>query len=579
MTTVPPLVRRWRPARAPVDAAAAAAAAVLVRELRLPEPLCRLLVARGHGEPDLARAFLRPSLDTLHDPAGLTDVDAAVARLGLAIDRGETILVHGDYDVDGICAATLYTRVLRRLGARVVPFVPHRIRDGYDLGPGGIRRAAEADAGVILTADCGVVAHDAVAAARQAGIDVVVTDHHVPGATLPAAIAVVNPRRSDCAYPNPGLSGTGVAYKVALALARSRGLSDEEVHYSLDLVALATVADVMPLRGENRVMTRFGLRVLQAARTPGLRALVAVAGLEGKVLTAGHLSHGLAPRLNAVGRLEDAGTGLRLLLAGDGEAAELARELESANTRRRAVDAEILAQAMSLLDGRYDAARDRAIVLAGDGWHPGVIGIVASRLVERYHRPTVLIARPDGDGVARGSGRSIPGFDLLEAVRACGGHLERFGGHAAAAGFDIRLEAIDGFRDAFADHARSVLGEEPVPELRIDLDLRLAEVTPELVRYLAYAGPFGAGNPTPVFALRGVTVASASVVGADGQHLKLRLAGDGVSLDAIGFRMAPTHAGMARAGAVVDVAAQLQEDSWRGRTRIQARLVDIQVAE
>jgi single-stranded-DNA-specific exonuclease len=318
--------------------------------------------------------------------------------------------------------------------------------------------------------------------------------------------------------------------------------------------------------------------VLQAARTPGLRALVAAAGLEGKVLTAGHLSHGLAPRLNAVGRLEDAGTGLRLLLAEAGDAPALARELESANTRRRAVDAEILAQAVSLLDGGYDAARDRAIVLAGDGWHPGVIGIVASRLVERYHRPTVLIARPDGDGVARGSARSIPGFDLLEAVRACGAHLERFGGHAAAAGFDIRLEAIDGFRDAFADQARSMLEEEPVPELRIDLDLRLAEVTPELVRYLAYAGPFGAGNPTPVFALRGITITSASRVGADGQHLRLRLGQDGASLDAIGFRMAPTHGSLARPGATADVAAHLQEDSWRGRTRIQARLVDIRDA-
>jgi single-stranded-DNA-specific exonuclease len=318
--------------------------------------------------------------------------------------------------------------VLRRLGARVVPFVPHRVRDGYDLGPAGIRRAAEADARLILTADCGVVAHDAVEAATQAGIDVIVTDHHVPGATLPPARAVVDPKRADCSYPNPSLSGTGVAYKVALALARARGLPDQEVHYSLDLVALATVADVMPLRGENRIMTRFGLRVLQETRAPGLRALVAAAGLDGRTLTAGHLSHGLAPRLNAVGRLEDAGTGLRLLLAEEADAAGLARELETANTHRRAVDAEILEQAIQRLDGRYDAARDRAIVLDGDGWHPGVIGIVASRLVERYHRPTVLIARTDGDGFARGSARSIPGFDLLEAVRACGGHLERFGG-------------------------------------------------------------------------------------------------------------------------------------------------------
>jgi single-stranded-DNA-specific exonuclease len=567
-------VRRWRMG-APV---AAEAVDRLVRELRLPEPLCRLLVARGHGEPELARGFLRPSLDTLHDPAGLTDMDAAVARLALAMDRGETILVHGDYDVDGICAATLFTRVLRRLGARVVPFVPHRVRDGYDLGPAGIRRAAEADARLILTADCGVVAHDAVEAATQAGMDVIVTDHHVPGATLPPARAVVNPKRADCSYPNPSLSGTGVAYKVALALARARGLPDQEVHYSLDLVALATVADVMPLRGENRIMTRFGLRVLQETRTPGLRALVAAAGLDGTTLTAGHLSHGLAPRLNAVGRLEDAGTGLRLLLAEEAEAAGLARELETANTHRRAVDAEILEQAIQRLDGHYDAARDRAIVLDGDGWHPGVIGIVASRLVERYHRPTVLIARTDGDGFARGSARSIPGFDLLEAVRACGGHLERFGGHAAAAGFDIRDDAIVPFRAAFEDLARTLLPDAPVPELRIDLPLRLADVTPELVRYLAYAGPFGAGNPTPVFGIRRVTVTSAAAVGREGHHLKLTLSDDDATLDAIGFRMAATHGALARPGAVLDVAAQLQEDSWRGRTRIQAKLVDVRAA-
>jgi single-stranded-DNA-specific exonuclease len=576
MTTVPPLVRRWR-----TDGAEAAPEAVarLTGELQLPGPLCRLLVARGHHSPDLARAFLRPSLATLHEPEALAGVGAAVARLASAIDRGETILVHGDYDVDGICAATLYTRVLRRLGATVVPFVPHRVRDGYDLGQAGIRLAVERDARVILTADCGIVAHEAVEAAGQAGVDVIVTDHHVPGATIPSAVAVVNPKRSDCEYPNQGLSGTGVAYKVALALARARGLADEEVHYFLDLVALATVADVMPLKGENRVMTRFGLKVLRTSRSPGLRALLQAAGLADRPLTAGHLSHALAPRLNAVGRLEDAGTGLRLLLSDGDEATALAAELESANARRQTVDREILAQAVSLLDGCYDAARDRAIVLAAAGWHPGVIGIVASRLVERYHRPTVLIARPDGDGVARGSARSIPGFDLLAAVRACGAHLERFGGHAAAAGFDIRTDAIEAFRAAFEEQARRMLPSEPVPELRIDLDLTLDEVTPQLVRYLAYAGPFGLGNPTPVFALRGVVVQDAAVVGQDRQHLRLRLSENGRSLQAIGFRMAPTHGRLARPGAIVDAAAQLQEDEWQGRTRIQAKLVDLRAAD
>ena len=574
MTTTA-LVRRWRSAPPAPDPALVAG---LVGELRLPEPLCRLLVVRGHGDARAARAFLRPSLDHLHDPASLAGLTPALDRIRFAIDRGETILVHGDYDVDGICAAALYTRLLRRMGARVEPFVPHRVRDGYDLGLAGIRRAAAADARLILTADCGIVAHEAVLEARTSGIDVVVTDHHTPNGALPEAEAVVNPRRPDCRYPNKGLCGTGVAFKVMHALARSRGVADEEVHYHLDLVALATVADVMPLTGENRIMTRFGLRVLAASRNAGLRALVSAAGLADRPLTAGNLSHGLAPRLNAVGRLEDAATGLDLLLCEDGTADGLAAELEETNARRQAVDRAMLAEATALLDGSYDAARDRAVVLAGRGWHPGVIGIVASRVVERIHRPAVLIAVPDGEGHARGSARSIPGFDLLDAIRACGGHLERFGGHTAAAGFDIRPGRIDAFREAFGARAREMLPEEPLPEMRIDLELPLAEATGDMARFLAHAGPFGVGNPTPVFVSRGVRVRDAKPVGSDGRHLRLTLADRTSALAAIGFGMAETHGELARCGEPVDAAFQLQEDSWNGRRRVQARLVDMRPA-
>ncbi|HUG41952.1 MAG TPA: single-stranded-DNA-specific exonuclease RecJ [Longimicrobiales bacterium] len=575
MTTTP-LTRRWRTAPPAPDPALIAG---LVRELRLPEPLCRLLALRGHRDATSAKAFLRPSLDDLHDPASLAGIGPALDRIRFAIDRRQTILVHGDYDVDGICAAALYTRLLRRMGARVAPFVPHRIRDGYDLGPGGIGRAAAADARLILTADCGIVAHDAVREARKAGLDVVITDHHAPGVDLPEAAAVVNPHRADCGYPNKALSGTGVAFKVMHALARSRGLADEEVYYHLDLVALATVADVMPLTGENRVMTRFGLRVLAGTRNPGLRALVGSAGLADRALTAGHLSHALAPRLNAVGRLEDAGTGLDLLLAEAAATAPLVAELERTNARRQAVDRAILDEAVRLLDGGYDAGRDRAVVLAGRGWHPGVIGIVASRLVERVHRPTVLIALPDGDGTARGSARSIPGFDLLDSIRACGTHLERFGGHAAAAGFDIRPDRIDGFRAAFGERARALLPDEPHPELRVDLEIPLAQATPALARFLAHAGPFGPGNPTPVFVARGVRARAARVVGADGRHLRLTLADGDARLQGIAFRMAESHGHLARSGAPLDAAFHLQEDSWNGRTRLQARLVDLRPAE
>ncbi len=577
MTTVPSLARRWRLDGAPA-AGAAVAATRLAADLHLPEPLCRLLVARGHADPAAARAFLRPSLDELHDPATLVDVAAAVQRIRDAIDRHETILVHGDYDVDGMCAAALYTQVLRRLGARVVPFVPHRTRDGYDLGPAGVRRAVESDARLILTGDCGTVAHDAVEAAGRAGMDVIVTDHHTPAETLPAAVAVVNPRRADSEYANPHLSGTGVAFKVGLALARTYGVPDPEIHHFLDLVALATVADVMPLTGENRVMTRFGLRVLEQTRSPGLRALVEVAGLRERALTAGHLSHGLGPRLNAIGRLEDAATGLELLLSDGSGAGRLAEALESANARRQSMDRALVAQARERLDGLYDPDRDRSIVLDGGGWHAGVIGIVASRLVELYHRPTILIAVPGDGGLARGSARSIPGFHLLDAVRSCGEHLERFGGHAAAAGFDIRPERIGAFREAFEAECRRRLPDAPVPELRVDLELRLSDVTPELVRYLAHAGPFGAGNPTPVFAFRGIRAADVKAVGAEGLHLKLRLVDGSAALAGIAFRMAASHGPLAASGEPMDVAAQLQEDSWNGRRRLQARVVDLRPA-
>ncbi|MEJ2503401.1 MAG: single-stranded-DNA-specific exonuclease RecJ [Gemmatimonadota bacterium] len=569
MSIVPPPTRRWLAAPAPADEVVRR----LASELSLPEPLCRLLASRGHGDSAAARDFLRPSLDRLHDPSLLVGLDGAVDRIRRAIRQGETILVHGDYDVDGMCAAALYTRSLRRLGARVVPFVPHRMRDGYDLGPNGVRRAAAAGATLIVTADCGTVAHDAVTAAAQVGIDVVVTDHHTPGDTLPAAVAVVNPKRRDCRYPDDRLSGTGVAYKVALALGRAAGRPDEDTHYDLDLVALATVADVMPLAGENRILTRFGLRVLARTRNLGLQALVQAAGLGEKSLTAGHLSHVLAPRLNAVGRLEDAATGLRLLLAEDGEAARLAASLEEVNARRKAVDRRMLEEALEMLDGWDD--RDRGVVLAGAEWHPGVIGIVASRVSERLHRPTVLISTPGDGRLARGSARSIPGFDLLDAIRACGEHLERFGGHRAAAGFDIRSDRIAGFRDAFLAAAAERLPEPPVPELRIDGELRLHEITPDLVRFLAYAAPFGVGNPTPVFAIRGVRAERVKAVGSGGPHLKLRLVDGRTALDAIGFRMHATHGEQARSGEPLDVALQLQEDRWNGRPRIQGKLVDL----
>lgn len=565
----PPPAPRWDPIPEPD----AAVAAELAHELNLPDPLCRLLAVRGFADPESARSFLRPRLDALPSAENMADVSPAVERIRKAVQAGETIFVHGDYDVDGICATALLTGVLREHGATVVPFVPHRLRDGYDLGRSGLEAAEAAGASLLVTVDCGVRAHEAVAEAGRRGMDVVVTDHHTPAETLPDALAVVNPNRADCSYPNPHLCGAGVAYKVAQLLASRMGASDPLLPSALDLVGLATVADVVPLTGENRTLVRYGLRVLQETRRPGLQALLAVTGLSDGDITAGRVGFVLAPRLNAAGRVGETRDALDLLLTGDGrEARDLARRLEDENARRRAEDERTLAEALALLAGSYDPERDYGVVLAGEGWHPGVIGIVASRVAERIHRPAILVALEGGRG--RGSARSIPGFHLLDAVTACSDHLDRFGGHAQAAGMDVDARVVDDFREAFREEARRRLeSQELRPVLRPDLELRLPEVTDEFVRYLQYTAPFGVGNRRPLFLSRGARIEDARVVGSG--HLKVRVRQDGRSLDGIGFGLAGRISPAQVSGGDMDVAYSLEENHYRGRVSLQARVRDI----
>jgi single-stranded-DNA-specific exonuclease len=562
--------RYWRSRGAGVPAAAAVA---LARSLSLPVPLGHLLIARGLASEAAAKAFLRPRLAQLREPDSLVDLHLAVTRVTRALRAGETILVHGDYDVDGVCAAALLTRALRELGGHVSAFVPHRLRDGYDFGVAGLQAAMRAHAALIVTVDCGTLAHGTVDAARGAGIDVVITDHHVPGATLPAAVAVVNPRRS-VADGEVGVCGTGVAFKLAQAVTVAMGGDAEGPLYHLDLVALATVADLVPLVGENRVLARYGMRVLASSRKAGVRAMLQESGLAGRTLVAGHLSHTLAPRLNAAGRIGEADWALRLLLTEDeGEAAELARKLEALNEERRAVDAATLGEAVATLEASYDPARDYGIVLAAEGWHPGVVGIVASRVVELVRRPAVLIALGAADR-GRGSARSVPGFDLLGAIRACGEHLERFGGHRQAAGLEIRPDRVAAFREAFNREARRRLGgEPPVAEIEFDLDLPLAQATPEMFRYLRHFGPFGVGNPTPTFRVCGVRAEGVRTVGRG--HVKAELKQGSATLPGIGFGLAGRGAAAMLMEGPVDVLYHLHEDHWNGRISMQARIVDV----
>jgi single-stranded-DNA-specific exonuclease len=551
--------------------------AALSDALHLPEPLCRLLCARGYGEVEAAKRFLRPRFDQLHDPSLMRDLDTAVERLAVAIARGETIMVHGDYDVDGMATTALLVRALGGMGARVVPFIPRRIEDGYDLSSAGVEAARACGAQLVLTADCGTNARAAVAELRAAGIDAIVSDHHLPGGPLPECVAVLNPKREGCAYPDKDLAAAGVAFKLALALARRLGMSEAPVLALLDLVALATVADVAPLRGENRVFVRYGLRLLADSRNLGLQAMLRAAGLEGKPVTAGRVGFILAPRLNAVGRLGHGLRGVELLTTLDApEAARLARDFEELNRRRQEMDRETLAQAIERVE-RLPLDETYGIVLADERWHPGVIGIVASRLVEMYGRPTVLIALSGGEG--RGSGRSISAFDLYGGLASCREHLIRFGGHRVAAGVTVASASVEAFAARFNAVARAQLSPTDLAgEVRVDLEVELADVTGEIEAMLRHFEPFGVGNPTPAFLARGLRVAAPPRrIARDG--LRLRLSGTGAGgsdIEALAWGAAD-RAGELDGARPVDVVFRIERDEWQGHSRLQARITDFHV--
>jgi single-stranded-DNA-specific exonuclease len=545
----------------------------LIDALQLPESVCQLLVARGYADVEAAKRFLRPRLEHLSAPETLRHLPRAVARIADAIRAQETIFVHGDYDVDGMSSTALLVRVLRGLGAEhVVPFVPNRLTDGYDLGTAGVEAAQRAGASLVVTCDCGTSAREAVAALNASNIDVIITDHHLPGSVLPASYAICNPRHPECMSGDKDLAAVGVAYKLALGLCEAFQVSPALAHRQLDLVALATIADVAPLRGENRVLVRYGLKLLAETTHPGLRALIRSSGLEGKPLTAGRVGFVLAPRLNAAGRIADAKLGLKLLLAErDDEANVIARELEELNRSRQELDRAVLDDAMRQLEA--PAMRDRfGYVLSRDGWHAGVIGIVASRIVEQTARPAVLVAVQDG--VGKGSGRSISAFDLHGALGACASHFQRFGGHRAAAGLTMDAAELPAFVERFDEVAHDRLTpDDLVPELRVDLDVPIDSVGEDLEKLVRHFEPFGIGNPSPLFRTTGVRmVASPRRVGGDG--LKLSVEAPSGALDAIGWGMAALAPTLA-VGRPIDLAYRLERDEYRGVSRLQLRIAGV----
>jgi single-stranded-DNA-specific exonuclease len=533
-------------------------ASSLAKELGLSEITASVLVRRGYGDPAEARAFLAGE-QPLHDPALLGDMDEAVARIRAAIAAGKRICVHGDYDVDGICATVLAVLVLRELGAEVEWHLPSRFDEGYGLGGQILERLAEEGCGLVLTVDCGITAVEEVRRARELGLDVIITDHHRPAEQLPEC-PIVATRPSD--YPFPELCGTGVVYKLGQALLGSEA---ETLRRHLDLVALATIADVVPLVGENRSLAIAGLRGLARTQKPGLRALMKVARVDPATVDAGQVGFRLAPRINAAGRLGHPRAALELLLTGDrDEARQLADRLEELNRDRQAVEDKILRAAIAQVEEWPEALRRRrAYVVWGEDWHEGVIGIVASRLVERYNRPVVLIAGTEG--LWKGSGRSIPSFDLHGALGACAQFLERFGGHRAAAGLSIVPDRIESFAAAFAEEAAGLLDlEDLIPTTRIDAVLpRDARLTLELCQELRLLAPFGLGNPDVTLLAPGCELGDLTTVG-EGKHLRFRVQRNGYDAGgAIAFGQGTKLDRYRREGRY-DVAFRLQENHWNG---------------
>jgi single-stranded-DNA-specific exonuclease len=536
------------------------ASSTLAGELDVSEITSSVLVRRGYGDPEEARAFLTGE-QPLHDPFLLGDMAAACEAIRAAVAAGRRICVHGDYDADGICATVLAVVVLRELGADVTWHLPSRFDEGYGVRGETLARLADEGCGLVLTVDCGITAAAEVAEARARGLEVVVTDHHRPGDTLPDCPLVAT-RPSD--YPFPELCGTGVVFKLGQALL---GAESEALRRHLDLVGLATIADVVPLVGENRSLVIAGLRALARSQKPGLRALMRVARVDPAAVDAGSVGFRLAPRINAAGRLGHPGVALELLLTEDaGEAERLAARLEELNRERQGVEDRILRAALAAVEAWPDAMRRRrAYVLADESWHEGVIGIVASRLVERFHRPVVLIAGGERDEW-KGSGRSTGSFDLHAGLAACASELERFGGHRAAAGLSIRPERVGAFAEAFAAHAEGAIGEDELrPVTPIDAVVpRGTRLTLDLCAELRRLAPFGLGNPAVTLLAPGCELGELAPVG-EGKHLRFRVRGPdgGDAGSAIAFGLGPQLDRFRQVGRY-DVAFRLEENHWNG---------------
>ncbi len=545
----------------------------IAQETDLPNQIARILINRKIGTSEQIINFLTPKLSNLHDPLKLLGMQAGVDRVLRAFIENEKVMIYGDYDVDGITATALLYIVLNKLGAQVDYYLPNRLTAGYGLSETAINEARDKGITLIVTVDTGITAIDEIEYARSCGIDVIVTDHHEQGENIPDAVAIINPKQNGCDYGEE-LSGVGVAFNLAQALYRALNQDEGELEEHLDLVALGTAADIVPLVGENRILTNFGLDQISRTTKPGLKSLTFVSGLMGKDISTGQVVFILAPRINAIGRLGDARQAIRLLATKDEQvASEIARKLDSENKRRKSIDEGTLKDAVAQMDEVCDLDNDRAIVLAGEGWHQGVIGIVASRLVERHHLPTVMISIKDG--VGKGSARSIPGFHLCEALKKCENLLIKYGGHKYAAGLSIKQEHVEEFRKKFVEVSNETLSKDDIiPKLHIDLEIELNDINDDFVQAIEQFSPFGPQNMRPIFLTRNCEVLGRPyTVGRNHLRMKIRK-GDAV-FDVIGYGFGDMVHQISSDGCLVDIVYVVEYNTWNNVTRIQVRLRDI----
>ena len=547
------------------------------KAFRTSEVIARVLANRNILNPNLARPFFTPNLDMLHNPYLMQDMDKAVERVLKNIKSGKPIMVFGDYDVDGTTGVASLYLAFQKFGADVTYYIPDREKEGYGLSYHGIEVAKDIGIDLIITCDCGINAFVQVDFANEQNIDIIITDHHTTDTELPKAHAILNPKREDCEYPFKGLCGGGVAFKLITAIGNELNIPLTDYEEIIPLITLGTAADVVPIKDENRVLVHHGLNILENLEKPGLKTLLELAGLKGHI-SVGQLVFSIAPRINAAGRLGDANRAVELLVTDDQDKARLlAKELDNENKRRQIIQQAVVDEALLKVNAEADLKNENALVLANAGWHPGVVGIVASKIKEEFNRPTIIIALENGSG--KGSARSVAGFDLYEALTACKTHLDGYGGHPMAAGLTLSNQKLEDFKKAFINFANERLTEENLQAtLTLDSEIALQDITPRFMDFLDKLSPYGPGNMRPKFAIRNAEIAGApKVIGKTGEHIRFKIKQGLKSYPAVGFGLSNKYE-MLITGQPVDIACVVETNEWQGNTSIQMNVRDIKRA-